>query len=313
LAPDAIFCVAGGESRQQSSQIGARAVPLEYDTVLVHDAARPFVTPTLIGRVIKGVEQVGAAFPAVPQTDTVKIGSGDKWVTPDRTSVVAVQTPQGSRREPLLRAFSECHGEFTDEASMLESLGIPVLAVEGDPANIKVTHPADVSRILTNVETRTGMGYDVHAFSDDPDRPLWLGGVEFDDRPGLEGHSDADVLLHAVVDALLGAACLGDIGLRYPNTDLRWKNASSSLFLRETAALLSENGWTIGHIDATVLAERPKVMVRREEICSTIADLAGIGTGQVSVKATTNEGLGAIGRGEGIAAMAVATVTRTGA
>ena len=312
LAPSAVFVIAGGEQRQESSRLGVGAVPSEFDTVLIHDAARAFLTPVLVQRVLDGIARTGAAFPAVPQTDTVKIGSGDMWTTPDRASVVAVQTPQGARRDLLQRAFRECHGQFTDEASMLESLGLPVEAVEGDLTNSKVTHPSDLSRILGNVETRTGLGYDVHAFSVDPNRPMWLGGVEFDYRPGLEGHSDADALLHAIVDALLGAAGLGDIGLLYPNTDPRWKDAPSSIFLRETAALLVAEGWKICHIDSTVLAERPKIMGRREELCARIAELAGLSPGQVSVKATTNEGLGSIGRGEGIAAFAVVTVSRAG-
>ena len=310
LAPTAAFTVAGGEVRQESSRLGIEAVPVGFDTVLIHDAARAFVTPDLVQRVLDGIAKSGAAFPAVPQTDTVKIGSGESWSTPDRSSVVAVQTPQGAHRVLLQKAFQECTGEFTDEASMLECLGIPVVAVEGDLANVKVTHPADLSRILGDVETRTGLGYDVHAFSKNPQRPMWLGGVQFDDLPGLEGHSDADALLHAIVDALLGAAGLGDIGLRYPNTDPRWKDAPSSIFLQETVELLCSQGWKIRHIDSTVLAERPKIMPRREEICAKIAELAGLSPGQVSVKATTNEGLGSIGRGEGIAAFAVATVVR---
>ena len=159
-------------------------------------------------------------------------------------------------------------------------------------------------------EYRTGHGYDIHAFSDDPNRPMWLGGLEFDDRPGLEGHSDADAVLHAVVDALLGGACLGDIGEHFPNTDPRWKNRDSGHFLHHASLLLAENGWKITNIDVSILAERPKITPVRAQMQARIAELAGIDPSRVSVKATTNEGLGAIGRGEGIAAFAVAGLWR---
>lgn len=311
LAPEASFVIPGGADRQSSSRLGVEAVPEDCSIVLVHDAARPWVTRELVNRVREAVGRIGAAFPGVPLTDTIKTQRGGCWTTPDRASFLAVQTPQGARRELLLRAHQEGRGAFTDEASLIESLGEPIEAVEGDVKNIKVTHPGDVERYLGTVDVRTGLGYDVHAFSQDPDRPMWLGGVEFDDRPGLEGHSDADALIHAIVDALLGAVGLGDIGLLYSNTDDRWKNAASQLFLRETSQRLAQEGWDIVHVDATVIAERPKVMKRRDEICRTLADAMGLSEGQVSVKATTNEGLGAIGRGEGVAAFAVATVRRS--
>ncbi len=310
FAPGAQFIVSGGTNRQESSRRGVELVPSAYDAVLVHDAARPCVSNALIRSVVEGVERTGAAFPALAVTDTVKVGSGSAWTTLDRSRLVAVQTPQGARRDWLLSAHAQGLQGATDDASLLESLGYPVEAVPGDHANIKITHVGDLSRILGPVETRTGLGYDVHAFSRDPDRPLWLGGVEFQDRPGLEGHSDADALLHAVVDAMLGAAGLGDIGVRYPNTDPRWKDAASSLFLAQTAQLVRESGWEVTNVDATVVAERPKLMPRREEICHRIGELIGIDPGRISIKATTNEGLGAIGRSEGIAAFAVATLTR---
>src|SRR5262249_33412970 len=158
---------------------------------------------------------------------------------------------------------------------------------------------------------RSGIGYDIHQFSDDPERPMWIGGVEFeDDKPGLEGHSDADVLLHAIVDALLGAAGLGDIGLYYPDDDIQWKNADSKDFLRETSGLLARQGWIIMNIDATVIAERPRIMRQHDLIREAVASSVGVTVDRVGVKATTNERMGAIGRGEGVAALAVATLAR---
>ena len=311
LAPEALFVVAGGVDRRESSRLACGSVPSSYDAVLIHDAARPFVSGDLISRVIDGVLESGAAYPAVPVTDTIKQGEGSHWTTLPRKSLVAAQTPQGASRDLLLRAHKYADGDVTDDVSLLELSGTPVLMVPGETANIKVTHQSDLNRMNGPTEIRTGFGYDVHAFSHDAGRPLWLGGVEFDDRPGLEGHSDADVLLHAITDALLGAVGLGDIGIQYPNTDQRWKNAASSIFLRESASKVRETGWTIVNIDATVLAERPKLSSKRDLVCSTIADIVGIGRDRVSVKATTHEGLGAIGRAEGIAAQAVVTLSRS--
>lgn len=310
LAPGAVFVVEGGSTRQESSRLGAEAVPQDYDLVLVHDAARAFATPDLITRVTEATANHGAAFPGIPLVDTIKERSGQTWTTPDRAQFVSVQTPQGANRELLLRAHASSTATFTDEMSLIEGLGVTVASVPGEVQNIKVTHPSDLSRMMGALETRTGLGYDIHAFSTDPDRPMWLGGIEFDDRPGLQGHSDADALLHAIVDALLGAAGLGDIGVHYPNTDPQWRNAPSALFLRETGELLRRKGWTVRHIDATVIAERPKVMPRRHEISERVSEILGIDPSNVSVKATTNEGLGSLGRGEGLSAFAVATLSR---
>lgn len=301
-APEVSFVVTGGSSRAESVRRGLAAVPEGFDVVLVHDAARPYVSPEVVGRVVDGVGELGAAYPAVGVTDTVR--QGDQLL--DRSELRAAQTPQGARIE-VLRAAMANPVELTDEMAYVQAAGFEYLAVEGDPANKKVTYVGDVA--MTG-EVRTGFGYDVHRFSDDPNRPLWLGGVEFDDRPGLEGHSDADVLLHAIVDALLGAAGLGDIGVHYPPSDMRWKNCSSIRFVKETESLLSASGWCITHVDATIVAERPKVMPRAAEIRSVIADALGIEIDRVSVKATTNERLGAIGNSEGIAGYAVATIAR---
>ncbi len=311
-APGALFHVLGGASRQESALAGLRALPEEYEIVLVHDAARPFVSAALISRVIAGVREAGAAFPALPVTDTIKrVGEGGVE-TLNRASLVAVQTPQGATRSFFLRAHEACEDEATDDMALVERLGVKPKAVPGEPANVKLTSPGDLDRALgRSGETRTGLGYDVHAFSKDPDRPLWLGGVLFDEKPGLEGHSDADALIHAIVDALLGAANLGDIGQRYPDTDPRLKNAASETFLADVGRLVKAHGWSIMGIDATVIAERPRLSPRRAEICGRVAEILEMDPQRVSLKATTNERLGAIGRGEGVAAFAVATLSRS--
>jgi 2-C-methyl-D-erythritol 4-phosphate cytidylyltransferase/2-C-methyl-D-erythritol 2,4-cyclodiphosphate synthase len=303
--PGAAFVVLGGSSRQQSSRIGIEA--FDTDIVLIHDAARPFVSPNVISRVLDGVLEAGAAVPVIPVTDTIKRASEAGLETLDRASLMAAQTPQGALRELWLQGFAQADGDATDDVALLERQGIAVLPVAGDPANVKITRPGDLPSLM---EYRTGHGYDIHAFSTDPERPMWLGGLEFDDRPGLDGHSDADAVLHAVVDALMGGAGLGDIGEHFPNSDPRWKNRDSGHFLRHAAALIAENGWNITHIDVSILAERPKITPVRAQMQARIAELAGIDASRVSVKATTNEGLGAIGRGEGIAAFAVASLVR---
>lgn len=306
LAPDALFVVEGGETRTQSARAGLRACPDSADAVLFHDAARPFLSADTIGAVAAGVEAAGAAFPAIAVTDTIKSREGEGFTTLDRSQLVAVQTPQGAKRELWEKAFAS-GTEETDDTALLEAIGIQPMAVPGDPTNKKVTTQSDLRHEMT--ETRTGIGYDVHRFSTEPGRKLWLGGVEFEGQ-GLEGHSDADAVLHAVVDALLGAAGLGDIGEHFPNSDPRWKDEPSATFLKESARRLANGGWDVVNIDVSVIAERPRLSAKREAIRSVIAELAGIGTDRVGLKATTNEGLGSIGRGEGVAAFAVATIKR---
>lgn len=311
LEPDLDFVVAGGASRQESSRIGLSSLPDDVDVVLVHDAARPFVTKQTISAVIEAVIQHGAACPALPVKDTIKQSDAAGVVrTLDRSQLVAVQTPQGARLADLLEAHKRASHDFTDDVAMLEPLGIQTAFVPGDERNFKITTPADMAKMNQAMEYRTGIGYDIHRFSDDPNRPMILGGVEFDDKPGLEGHSDADALLHAVVDAVMGSTGQGDIGVHFPNTDPRWKNAPSKVFLEKAGDLAKESGWEIVNIDVSVVAERPKIMVRNAEICAAIADSLRINPERVSVKATTNEKLGAIGRSEGIAAFAIATVRR---
>lgn len=304
--PQAEFVIEGGETRFESSKRGILAVPDTYSVILIHDAARPWVSQELIKRVIDGTIRTGAALPGIPITDTVRQVQEGGYRPLQRDQLVAAQTPQGALREHFLKGIAG-NGVPTDDIQMLEAVGIPYEVVPGESENKKVTYQQD----LPSGEIRTGLGYDVHAFSTDPNRPLWLGGVEFDSRPGLEGHSDADAMLHAVVDALLGAAGLGDIGQRYPNSDPAWKNCSSLRFLSETGELLRGKGWKILNVDACAIAERPKIMARKDEICQVIAQTLAISVDRVNVKATTNEGLGAIGREEGIACFATVTIQQS--
>lgn len=299
--------VEGGDTRQESCFTGVALLD-SCDFVLIHDAARPFVSPELIDAVLDAALQSGAAGPAVPVPDTLRDLDGE---VVDRSKLVAMQTPQACRVEDLLIAHSMYGSGATDDLALLQKRGLKPTIIEGDPANFKITTESDLAKargIAGFRETRTGLGYDIHSFSSDPTRPLMVGGVRFDGA-GLEGHSDADALLHAVVDALLGAASLGDIGQHFPNTDPRWKDCPSVEFLREAARLIDEEGWQVVNVDATVVAERPKVITQSLAIRTAISEAIGCPVGAVSVKATTNEKLGAIGRSEGLAAFAVATLT----
>jgi 2-C-methyl-D-erythritol 4-phosphate cytidylyltransferase / 2-C-methyl-D-erythritol 2,4-cyclodiphosphate synthase len=310
-APQAAFVVAGGSRRQDSAAAAVRAAQ-DAEILLIHDGARPFVSDQVISAVIAAAREHEAAAPAVPVTDTIKQANGESYGTLDRTKLVAMQTPQGALRSRLMQAMEAAGDrEFTDEMAMLEAIGIQPKLVDGEPENFKITHPADLQRAQARLGTpqvRTGIGYDIHRFSDDPTRRLYVGGVFFEGQAGLDGHSDADPLLHAAVDALLGAASLGDIGQHFPNTDPQWKDKPSLHFLRHAGNLLRQEGWRIVNLDATVIAEAPKIMKKATEIRAAIAEALEIEPSQISVKATTNEMLGAIGRGEGIAAMAIATI-----
>ncbi|HJP83363.1 MAG TPA: 2-C-methyl-D-erythritol 4-phosphate cytidylyltransferase [Fimbriimonadaceae bacterium] len=298
--------VEGGAARQESVYAGLQA--LSSEIALIHDGARPFPASELIEKVLGGVEQFGAAAPVVDVIDTLR-GPDSQII--DRQSVRAMQTPQGVRRKDWLESY-KTHGRVlhTDDLGLLQAAGLPVGFVEGDPRNLKITTEVDMALargLIGGPIVRTGFGYDIHRFSSDPHRAMILGGVKFDGT-GLDGHSDADALLHAVVDAILGAGGLGDIGQHFPNTDPRWKDCSSSHFLKEAVRLVRERGWSILNMDATVVAQMPKVMVRADEIRQVIAEACSVGPTAVSIKATTNEELGALGRGEGLAAYAVATL-----
>jgi len=314
LAPNALFVEPGGATRPESCLAAINALPADADLVLIHDAARPIVDPGVVSRVIAAAARSGAAAPGIAVTDTIKRVTESGVETIDRAELRAMQTPQAAKVSLLKKAFeTEGAMQATDEMKLMEALGMTPEIVEGSVRGVKITLPEDLSAVsswLGPIEKRTGIGYDVHAFSQDPNRPMWLGGVEFDDRPGLEGHSDADALIHAVVDALLGAAALGDIGVHFPPADPQWKDAPSVTFLKHAAYLLNKEGWSVRNVDATVIAERPKIMARAKIIRETLAQALGIDPSRVSVKATTNEKLGAIGRGEGVAAFATATIAQ---
>ena len=311
--------VAGGERRQDSVGAGLEALPEGIEIVVIHDGARPLAEPVLFDRCATAAAVSGAAIAATPVSDTLKrVTEGTIAGTIDRVGLWAAQTPQAFRLESLSRAMASSPGEtVTDEARLCEVAGLPVAVVPSSLANLKVTHAEDipVADALLRARhgsqanagpVRTGIGYDAHRLRSG--RRLILGGVEITYDRGLDGHSDADVLLHAIADAVLGAAALGDIGQHFPPSDERFRDADSQLLLREAVRLAREVGWAPGNVDVTILAEAPRMAPHVPLMRERIAACLGLSSGAVSVKATTNEGMGAIGRGEGIAALATATL-----
>ena len=300
--------IEGGSERGDSVRAGLSQI--EGDAVLVHDAARPFCPPTVIDRLVASLEFFDGAAPVLSVGDTLARASDSLDETVNRSGLVRVQTPQAFRLDALRQAYTQFNGSPTDETTVLRAAGMKVAAVEGDPALDKLTTAADFDRatqwLAGSLSPRTGMGFDVHAFAGEG--PLMLGGVEIPHPRGLAGHSDADVVLHAITDALLGAAGLGDIGEHFPPSDPQWKGANSSLFLEHAVGLLRSKGAMIDHLDCTVIAEEPKVGPHRAAMRARIAGIAGLSIDQVSIKATTTEGLGFTGRREGIAAQAVASI-----
>jgi len=306
--------VAGGASRQASVLAGLEGLkPHCPDRVLVHDAARPFVSRALIGRALAAA---GAAVPTLPLVDTVKVVS-DGWVveTLDRNHLRSIQTPQVFGFAQLLEAHEKAAAagrhDFTDDASLAEWAGIKVGVFDGDAGNVKLTTPEDFARVdaarrSALADVRIGSGYDVHAFAEGDH--VMLGGVRVPHSRGLTGHSDADVALHALVDAILGALADGDIGAHFPPSDPQWRGASSDSFLAFAAARVRERGGEIAHLDLTLVCEAPRVGPHRETMRQRIAAIAAISLDRVAVKATTSERLGFTGRGEGIAAYATATI-----
>lgn len=312
LAQGAAFISMGGATRQETSRLASACLCSEATHVLIHDGARPFVSHELIDRVLDALQSSPAVCPGVPLTDTIRVGSDHTWRTLDRSQCRAIQTPQGLESKLLVAAHLAAKSEYTDEMALVESLGTAPMIVEGDPQNFKITTPADFRRaeaMAVPTDIRTGIGYDIHRFSGDPGRSLWLGGVKFE-GVGLAGHSDADVVLHAIADAVLGAAGLGDIGRMFPDTDPQWKDMASIRFLEQIHRQVADAGWQVRNIDVTVIAEAPKIMPKVEHMQEVISQALGIGVQVVNIKATTNEGLGSIGRGEGIAAFATATIAR---
>jgi 2-C-methyl-D-erythritol 4-phosphate cytidylyltransferase/2-C-methyl-D-erythritol 2,4-cyclodiphosphate synthase len=310
--------VFGGATRQISVRAGLEA--LERDRpriVLIHDAARPFASPALISRAI-AAGAAGAAIPGLAPTDTVKAvdAAGHVVDTLDRNRLRAVQTPQAFDFDALLaahrRALAAGRDDFTDDAALAEWAGMTVGVFAGESANIKLTTEEDFARVaaaeLTALgDIRTATGYDVHSFGDSGDH-VWLGGVRIPHDRALTGYSDADAPLHALVDAILGALADGDIGSHFPPGDPQWKGASSDRFLAFAAERVRQRGGRIAHLDITIICEAPRIGPHRDAMRARIAAVAGVDLDRVAVKATTNEKLGFIGRSEGIAAMATATI-----
>jgi 2-C-methyl-D-erythritol 4-phosphate cytidylyltransferase/2-C-methyl-D-erythritol 2,4-cyclodiphosphate synthase len=324
--PKRIHVVAGGDRRQDSVFNALQAVGDHSDLVLVHDAARPFASADLIARTIAAAAESGAALPALPARDTIKrVGILNRGDTPPnlvvqetlpRDAVVLAQTPQAFRREILRDGFSRGQegGEATDEASLVERAGHRVRIVEGESTNIKITTPEDLAAAELMLrpggdcarDRRAGTGFDLHRLVDG--RPLVVGGVLIASDRGAAGHSDADVACHAIADAVLGAAALGDIGRHFPDTDPRWKDASSLDLLARIAALVTAEGYEVINVDCTVILQAPKIGAHIEAMRAAVAGALGIGASHVSIKAKTNEGVDAVGRGEAIGAHAVALV-----
>ncbi|MBI2843082.1 MAG: 2-C-methyl-D-erythritol 4-phosphate cytidylyltransferase [Armatimonadetes bacterium] len=309
--------VAGGDHRQDSVARGLQAVSASSEIVAIHDGARPLLTRETIESSIAAAREHGAAVAAVPVIDTIKSATQDNFVasTLDRSSLWSIQTPQTFEKGLILRAYEEAASDgsyATDDAALVERIGHPVKLIMGSYDNIKVTTPLDLEFVearlggVAAMKTRTGFGYDIHRFAEG--RRLFLGGVEFSGEVGLEGHSDADVILHAIADALLGAASLGDIGRRFPNTDPRYRNASSIVLLEKTAEILSQSGWEAVNVDATLVAERPRIADHVVEMQERTARALGIEPDIVSIKATTAEKLGDVGAGKGAECYAVAVV-----
>ena len=315
--PGVLQVVPGGRTRADSVLHGVRAArPSPF--LLVHDAARPMATPELVDAVIEATRRYGAAIPLLEVADTVKQLEPDGGIgqTVDRHRLRLAQTPQGSKTDWLQAALERAAAAgrpVTDEAAALELDGKWVAAVPGDPRNRKITTRQDLEelRLMMNpreTSLRVGSGFDIHRSG--ADRPLVLGGVTFAGEPGLVGHSDADVVLHAAMDALLGAAAMGDIGRLFPPSDSRYKDIASTSLARDVAGRLAEAGYAIANLDLTLLAERPKIGPRADEMRRAIAECLGTEPGRVGLKATTLERLGALGRGEGIACEAVALLRR---
>lgn len=310
--------VPGGATRQQSVRAGLSALEKSSpDIVLVHDAARPLASPALVDRALTAVKKTGAAIPALPLADTIKRvdASGRVLETLDRSELRAIQTPQVFTFKPLLEAHRKAveagRSDFTDDAALAEWAGIEVTTFAGEAGNLKLTTSEDFQRAaaleaMALSDVRTGTGFDVHAFG--PGDHVMLGGVKVPHTKGVLGHSDADVLLHALTDAVLGAIADGDIGKHFPPSDPQWRGASSDIFLAHAAKRVAERGGRIVHLDATVLCEEPKIGPHADAVRARVASIARIDVSRVSVKATTTERLGFLGRGEGIAAMATATV-----
>lgn len=303
----------GGATRQESVRLGLESLAaLGPSRVLIHDAARPFIDAGTITRVVEALGAAPGAIPAVAVADTLKRSAdGRIAATVPRDGLWRAQTPQGFRYAEILEAHRAFAGrELTDDAAVAEAAGLAVALVEGGESNFKLTTDDDFRRaeavLAAQSETRVATGFDVHAFG--PGDHVWLCGVKVPHERGLVGHSDADVALHALTDALLGTIGAGDIGQHFPPSDMRWKGASSDQFLRHAASLVAARGGRVLHVDVTIVCERPKIGPHRAAMVARLAEILGLDAGRCSVKATTTEGLGFTGRREGIAAQAACTV-----
>ena len=311
-----ITIVEGGSRRQDSVRQAFDRVARDADIVVIHDAARPLVTADVIRRTVDAAAASGAAIAALRASDTVKRGNATGRIveTLPREEIYLAQTPQAFQVDVLRQALAT-PGDATDEATLAERAGHHVQLVDGDPRNLKITTPADLEtaeRLLRDGDgapvMRIGNGYDLHRLV--AGRPLVLGGVTIPFDKGLLGHSDADVICHAVTDAILGAACAGDIGRHFPDTDPAWKDANSLELLRQAMGVVTAAGFAIGNIDVVVIAQLPKLSPHVDRIRATLASALGCDPSRVSVKGKTNEGVDSIGAGESIAAQAVALLTR---
>jgi len=307
-APRAVI---GGPARRDSVRAGLAALD-GHEAVLIHDAARPFLPAAVIDRLIAALASHDGAVPVLPVVDSLALTAESLGAAVSRDGLARIQTPQAFR----LAAIDAAHaawpegGEATDDAQVARAAGIVVAIVAGDPALDKLTHEADFvaaeARLASTMVSRTGMGYDVHRLV--AGRDLWLGGVLIPHSQGLDGHSDADVALHALTDAILGAIGDGDIGTHFPPGDPQWRGAPSHRFLEHAAALVSARGGRIDHVDLTIICEAPKIGPHRPAMRSRVASLLRLPESRISIKATTTERLGFTGRGEGIAAQAIATI-----
>ncbi|MBA2919349.1 bifunctional 2-C-methyl-D-erythritol 4-phosphate cytidylyltransferase/2-C-methyl-D-erythritol 2,4-cyclodiphosphate synthase [Sphingomonas sp. MAH-20] len=306
--------VPGGASRRLSVRAGLDAIETlgGADVVLIHDAARPFTPAAVIDRLLTALEASPGAVPALPVADTLARHGATLGDVVDRDALVRVQTPQAFRFGDIMTSHRAWQGddEPTDDAQMVRAAGFAVAAVAGDAMLEKITRPEDFAAAearLGQRSFRTGTGFDVHRLAEG--EQLWLGGTQIPHVKGLAGHSDADVALHALTDAILGAIAEGDIGTHFPPGDPQWRGAPSARFLEHAAALVARRGGRIEHVDLTIICEAPKIGPYRDAMRARIAELLRLASGRVSVKATTTERLGFTGRGEGIAAQAAATIS----
>lgn len=308
---DRLVIAIGGATRTDSVRAGLMALAEQsIDHVYIHDAARPFLTPKLVDDLSNALTTHQAGAPALPIADAVKTLDGDSV---DREALRRVQTPQAFHYGAIMAAFEQIKPDetYVDDIAIARQAGLTITFTTGNPNNFKVTYPEDFAKaasMMNETYIATGSGFDVHQFDFESDEPLWLCGVPIDCGYTLLGHSDADAGLHALTDAILGAMCFGDIGDHFPPSDPQWKGASSDKFLTFAVEKLKQTGGTLQHVDVTLICEQPKIKPHRERMRERVAELCELPFSRVSVKATTTEKLGFTGRGEGLAAQAVATV-----